>query len=56
MDGRRIAQGTVFDEEVPAGQHRLRITAPGCQPLEEAFRVTSGQTANLGRKQLTCTP
>ncbi len=56
VDGRRIGQGMVIGEELAPGRHRLRITAPGCTAVEETFTIASGQTQNLGRKQLTCAP
>jgi hypothetical protein len=56
VDDRRLGQGAVIGEELPAGRHRLRIAAAGCTTHEETFTITAGQTLNLGRKQLTCTP
>ena len=56
MDNRRLGQGALFDEELPAGPHRLRITAPGYQAFEMPFVIEAGNTRSLGMKTLVATP
>ncbi len=52
VDNRRMGQGALFDEELPAGSHRLRITAPGYQTQEQSFTIEAGRTRALGQVRL----
>jgi hypothetical protein len=56
VDGRVLGTGALFDEELRAGTHRLRISAPGYVTRELTFTITPAGTNNLGRINLEPQP
>jgi serine/threonine protein kinase len=56
VDNRRLGQGQLFDEELAAGPHRLRISAPGYLTLELPFTIEAGNTRSLGQRTLQPVP
>jgi hypothetical protein len=52
VDQRTLGSGVVIDSTVPAGQRRLRVSAPGYVTFDTLFTVSSGQTTQLPRINL----
>jgi hypothetical protein len=52
IDEAAVGRGLVIDAEVPAGERRLRVAAPGYVTLDTTFTVVAGETAQLGRLTL----
>ena len=52
IDGQNVGRGVLVDYELPAGSHRLRITASGYVSFDTTITVQAGETTPLGRRTL----
>ena len=52
VDGRREAVGSLFNEEVRAGERRIQVRAPGYASFDTTVVIQSGALTNLGTVRL----
>lgn len=52
VDGRSLGRGVVIDEELSAGQHKLRVRSPGYVDFDSALVVVANQTTQIRRIEL----
>ena len=53
IDGRKVGDpGSAFDVEIPAGRHRLRVTAPGYVTFDSMITVEPNIPVHLGTRTL----